>query len=54
MEAWNMSSDPKFAPKKPYQRPALRIHGNIEALTATVSNTSLNMDGGSGGMSKTH
>ena len=50
-----MSSDPKFAPKKPYQRPALRIYGNIEALTATVSNISTTADGGiSGTMTKTH
>jgi len=48
-----MSSDTRFASKKPYQRPALRIHGNIEALTATVANTAT-MDGGAGGMSKTH
>jgi len=53
MEAWNMTSDSNAAPKKPYQRPGLRIHGNIEALTATVSNTAT-MDGGLAGMSKTH
>lgn len=30
-----MNSVPKVAPKKPYQQPVLRVHGNVEALTAT-------------------
>ena len=29
-----MNSVPKVAPKKPYQPPVLRVHGNVEALTA--------------------
>ena len=31
-----MSSVPKVAPKQPYQRPNLKIYGNIETLTRVV------------------
>lgn len=48
-----MKADPQVAPKKPYQQPVLKVHGNIEALTASVSNTA-NADGGTGGKFRTH
>ena len=48
-----MKSALQVATKKPYQQPGLRIYGNIEALTATVGAIAT-MDGGTGGMSKTH
>jgi len=49
-----MKPVPQVAPKKLYQRPVLRVHGNIEALTAAISNTGTNPDvGGSGTMIKT-
>ena len=47
-----MSSVPQITPKKQYQKPGLRVYGNIQALTATVSNTAT-MDGGSGAMNRT-
>jgi hypothetical protein len=41
--------------KKAYQKPALKIYGDIGAITGTVFNTpSANADHGSGGMNKTH
>ena len=40
--------------KKQYQKPSLRVYGNIEALTATVNLFSSITDGGTGGMTKTH
>lgn len=48
-----MKSAPQVATKKPYQKPGLKIYGNIEALTAVVSVTAQN-DGGAAGMNKTH
>jgi hypothetical protein len=48
-----MKSALQVATKKTYQQPGLRIYGNIETLTATVSATAT-MDGGLAGMSKTH
>ncbi len=47
-----MSSESQVAPKKPYQRPSLRIYGNIEALTATVGTGA--MSDGAGAPVKTH
>jgi len=38
-----MNSVPKVAPKKPYQQPVLRVHGNVETLTA-LEGTGLLMD----------
>ena len=50
-----MTSVPSVAPKKQYQRPSLRVYGNIQALTAAVSNTSSSTDSGIiGTMTKTH
>jgi hypothetical protein len=51
-----MNSAPQVAiPKKQYQKPALKVYGSIQALTANVSNTSSTFDtGGSGTMIKTH
>jgi hypothetical protein len=48
-----MNSVPQLTPKKPYQKPGLRVYGNMERLTATVLNTAT-MDGGGGALSKTH
>ena len=45
---------PKVNLQKPYQRPALRVYGDIEACTSVVGPVSTNMDGGTGGMNKTH
>jgi hypothetical protein len=44
---------PKVDFKKPYQKPGVKVYGNIEGLTANVGNTA-NPDGGGGAMSKTH
>jgi len=49
-----MNSVPQIAPKKPYHQPSLRVYGNIEALTATVSNITMNADGGINPTNKTH
>jgi hypothetical protein len=58
VEVWNMNSNPqvpaKESVKKLYQRPRLKVHGDIKGLTRTVSNTSVNMDGGAGAFNKTH
>jgi hypothetical protein len=40
--------------KKAYQRPRLKVHGHIQALTRTVGPFSATGDGGIGGQSKTH
>jgi hypothetical protein len=48
-----MKSVPQVAPKKQYEKPGLRVYGNVEALTATVSNTAM-FDGGGGAMNRTH
>jgi hypothetical protein len=48
-----MSSAPQDTPKKRYQKPILKVYGDIQALTATVSNTAF-ADGGSAGMFRTH
>lgn len=50
-----MSSAPQDTPKKRYQKPILKVYGDIQALTATVLNTSSQGDGGGAGtMNKTH
>lgn len=41
------------AERKPYETPALRVYGDVAALTRSIANTSTNADGGHGGMSKT-
>jgi hypothetical protein len=38
--------------KKPYNKPILKLHGEIRALTATVSNHN-HLDGGGGGLNRT-
>ena len=40
--------------KKPYQKPSLKVYGNLDTLTKTVANVSPTMDGGTGGTNKTH
>jgi hypothetical protein len=41
--------------KKQHQAPYLRIYGSLGTLTASLSNTAANSDGGSvGSMTKTH
>ena len=47
-----MKSVLQVAPRKQYEKPSLKVYGNIDALTATVSNTT-NMDGGGAGMNRT-
>ncbi len=54
-----MSSIRQSDPAKPsskqsklYNKPVLKVYGNIETITATVGNTN-NMDGGTGSMQKT-
>lgn len=42
------------APRKPYSTPALRVFGDVAALTRKVGRTSTHADGGTGNMSKTH
>jgi hypothetical protein len=42
------------AGRKPYAAPALRVYGDVAALTRSVGNTTTNSDGGHGAMSKTH
>jgi hypothetical protein len=42
------------AARKPYEKPALRVYGDVAALTRSVGNTTTNSDGGHGAMSKTH
>jgi hypothetical protein len=49
-----MSSVAQETSKKQYGTPSLRVYGSIEAITATVLNTSTHADGGTGGMNKTH
>ena len=50
-----MSSATKVPAKKQYQKPGLKVYGNIAVLTAAVLNTSSTTDGGSIGiMTKTH
>ena len=53
-EAQNMKRGPEAATKKPYKKPAFKVYGNIEALTRTVDLNSVESDGGSGAMTKTH
>jgi hypothetical protein len=40
-------------PRKSYETPALRVYGDVSALTLMIGNTSHKSDGGSGAMSKT-
>jgi hypothetical protein len=49
-----MSSVPQVTPKKAYQKPSLKIYGNIGRLTAVVDVNSSQLDGGGSGMNKTH
>lgn len=42
------------SPKKPYKTPGLKIYGDIEVLTRTVSNTTKASDGGTGLTNKTN
>jgi hypothetical protein len=39
--------------KKPYQKPKLKVYGNVEVLTGTVNNMG-QLDGGGGGANRTH
>jgi hypothetical protein len=39
--------------KKPYQKPALKVHGTLATLTASVGHSGMN-DGGSGAKFATH
>jgi hypothetical protein len=48
-----MSSAPQETPKKRYRKPVLKVYGDVQALTATVS-FNATADGGSGGMFRTH
>jgi hypothetical protein len=48
-----MSSTPQDAPKKQYKKPVLKVHGNVQTLTATVGFIA-HGDGGSGSMARTH
>jgi hypothetical protein len=48
-----MHQVPKVDRKKPYQKPGVKVYGNIETLTATVGNIA-NPDGGGGAMNRTH
>lgn len=48
-----MQQLPQVDSKKPYQKPSVRVYGNVETLTATVSNTA-SPDGGGSGMFRTH
>jgi hypothetical protein len=48
-----MSTAPQDTSKKQYKKPVLKVHGNVQALTATVSFTA-HTDGGSGSMARTH
>jgi hypothetical protein len=41
-----MSSDAPVAPKKPYQKPSLKLHGNVQGLTTTVPTPGAKLDGG--------
>ena len=34
-----MSLEPTKAPKKPYEKPVLRVYGDVKAVTRTVTNT---------------
>jgi hypothetical protein len=40
--------------KKRYQKPTLRVYGDVQTLTAAVGTISAQMDGGTGGLNKTH
>jgi hypothetical protein len=40
-------------PRKAYAAPALRVYGDVSALTLAMGRTSHKSDGGSGNMSKT-
>jgi hypothetical protein len=52
-EAQNMTSASRATPKKRYRKPILKVYGDIQALTATVSNMA-NADTGTGAMNRTH
>jgi hypothetical protein len=52
-ESTSESGAARAALRKPYETPALRVYGDVAALTRSVSNTSANADGGHGSMSKT-
>ncbi len=39
--------------KKLYQKPILRVYGDVRALTQAISTHSKNLDGGSKSMNKT-
>jgi hypothetical protein len=47
-----MKSVLQVAPRKQYEKPSLKVYGNLDALTATVANVA-NMDGGAAGMNRT-
>ena len=48
-----MSSATRNTPKKQYCKPVVKVYGDIQALTATVSNTAMS-DLGTGAMNRTH
>jgi hypothetical protein len=50
----NGSPQPPVQGKKQYSKPTLTVHGDIQTLTAVVSNTSTHFDGGFGAMNRTH
>ena len=48
-----MSSSAQAPPKKPYQKPELRVHGNVQTLTAAIGMSAMNLDGGGGASKQT-
>jgi hypothetical protein len=44
---------PKIDAQKPYQKPRLRMYGDLGELTATAPSTNPHKDGGGGALSKT-
>jgi hypothetical protein len=46
----NSTSD---SPKKSYEKPTLRVYGDIKKITKTHPGLNPNKDGGGGGLSKT-
>jgi hypothetical protein len=46
-------SNPQRPNKKPYHEPAIRVYGDVGAITKTIGSSSPKNDGGSGS-TKTH
>ena len=45
---YSLANSKPAGPKKPYQKPTLRVYGDIREVTKTANNTGGMLDGGTG------